>query len=143
VVTASDAAPSNGETGVTLAAGPRVGPQALEAILCHGKIEVTADTAEGTPLATGPSTSATPPRIRRFVLARDQGCTAEGCTSRYRLQVHHRIPRSQGGSHHPDNLTTQCWYHHQVVIHGYGYHIDPPSPPGRLRYLPPSRDPPR
>jgi hypothetical protein len=141
VVTASDAAPSNGETGVTLAAGPRVGPQALEAILCHGKIEVTAVTAEGTPLATGPSTSAIPPRLRRFVLARDQGCTAEGCTSRYRLQVHHRTPRSHGGSHHPDT-TTQCWYHHQVVIHGYGYHIDPTSPPGRLRYLPPSRDPP-
>jgi Domain of unknown function (DUF222)/HNH endonuclease len=137
VVTAADAAPSNGETGVALATGPRVGPQALEAILCHGKVEVTAVTAEGTPLAIGPSTSAIPPRLRRFVLARDGGCTAEGCTSRYRFQVHHRTPRSEGGGHHPENLTTQCWYHHQVVIHGYGYRIDPTCPPGRLRYLPP------
>jgi hypothetical protein len=139
VVTATDAAPSNGETGVALTTGPRVGPQALEAILCAGKVEVVAVTAEGTPLAIGPSSSAIPPRLRRFVLARDQGCTAEGCTSRYRLQVHHRIPRSHGGSHKPENLTTQCWYHHQVVIHSYGYRIDPTSPPGRLRYCRPER----
>jgi hypothetical protein len=137
VVTAADAAPSNGETGVTLTAGPRVGPQALEAVLCAGKVEVVAVTADGTPLAVGPSSGAIAPRLRRFVLARDGGCTAEGCNSRYRLQVHHRTPRSHGGGHHPENLTTQCWYHHQVVIHGYGYPIDPTSPPGRLRYLPP------
>jgi Domain of unknown function (DUF222)/HNH endonuclease len=141
-VTATEAASTNGETGATLAAGPRVGPQTLEAILCAGKVEVIAVTAEGTPIGVGPATSALPPRLRRFVLSRDGGCTADGCTSRYRLQVHHRTPRSQGGNHHPENLTTQCWYHHQVVIHCYGYHIDPTSPPGRLRYLPPSRDPP-
>ena len=78
VVTASEAAPSNGETGVTLTSGLRVGPQALEAILCQGKIEVTAVTAEGTPLSIGPASSAIPPRLRRFVLARDGGCTADG-----------------------------------------------------------------
>ena len=55
VRTASEAAPSNGEIGVTLTSGPRVGPQALEAILCQGKIEVTAVTAEGTPMSIGPA----------------------------------------------------------------------------------------
>ncbi len=128
VVTASEAAPSNGETGVTLTSGPRVGPQALEAILCQGKIEVTAVTAEGTPLSIGPASSAIPPRLRRFILARDGRCTAEGCTSRYRLQVHHRTPRSLGGGHDPENLTSQCWYHHQVVIHGYGLPHRPHQP---------------
>ncbi|MDP8958147.1 MAG: hypothetical protein M3N51_02875 [Actinomycetota bacterium] len=46
-------------------------------------------------------------------------------------------PRSESGSHHPDNLTTLCWFHHHVVVHGMGYRIDPGSPPQRRRFHPP------
>ena len=62
---------------------------------------------------------------------------ADGCRSRYRLQPHHITPRSQGGTHHPSNLTTLCWYHHHVVIHRHGYQIDPTTPPQRRRFLKP------
>ncbi len=107
-----------------------------------GRVEVNALGA--TPLGIGPAGHGIPPRFRRFVIARDGGmCTADGCGSRYRLQVHHIVPRSQGGTNDPDGLGTVCWYHHMVVIHGRGYRIDPESPPHRRRFLPPEgRDPP-
>ncbi|MGB9357381.1 MAG: DUF222 domain-containing protein [Acidimicrobiia bacterium] len=137
-VDATEAAASNGTTGVTLEAGPQVGPNAVEAIMCTGAVEVTARTADGQPLALGRRTRVIPPRLRRFVMHRDGAvCTVAGCVSRYRLQIHHIVPWSQNGSTDPENLTTLCWFHHQVVIHGQGFHIDPSSPPQRRRLLNP------
>jgi len=125
--------------------GPRVGPLTLEQILCDGAVEILTNAEDGQPLTLGPTTRTIPPKLRRFILHRDGGaCTADGCQSRYRLQPHHIQPRSQGGSHHPDNLTTLCWYHHHVVIHRNGYRINPNSPPQRRRFLrPDGRHPPR
>jgi len=133
-VDATEAAPTNGTTGVTLEAGPQVGPNAVEAIMCTGTVEVTARTPDGQPLAMGRRTRVIPPRLRRFVLHRDGAvCTVAGCVSRYRLQIHHITPWSQDGRTDPENLTTLCWFHHQVVIHGQGFRIDPSSPPQRRR----------
>ena len=129
---AADAAEANGEAGVTVEAGPRVGPDAVEAILCDGIIEVTARVDDGRPVNMGRRSRTIPPRLRRFVLHRDGGvCSIEGCTSRYRLQPHHIIPWTDGGTTDAENLTTVCWYHHHIVIHGRGYTINPHSPPQR------------
>ena len=136
------AARTNGQAGAELAAGPRIGPNTLEEILCDGSVQVIGldDTQ---PVAASSNTRTIPPAIRRFVLYRDGGCTIAGCSSRYRLQPHHIVPHSHGGSHDPNNLTTLCWFHHHVAIHGNGHHIDPNSPPLRRQLLPPARDPPR
>ena len=143
-VDATDAAATNGEAGVTVEAGPQVGPHTIEAILCDGIIEVTARTEGGTPLALGRRSRVIPPRLRRFVLHRDGGCTIAGCVSRYRLQVHHIWPWSHGGRTDPDNLATVCWFHHHVVIHGQGFTIDPTTPPQRRRlHQPPIHAPPQ
>ncbi len=137
-IDARDAAATNGETGVVVEAGPRVGRDTVEAILCDGTVEVTGRTADGTPLSMGRRSRIIPPRLRRFILARDGGvCTIEGCVSRYRLQAHHITPWSEGGTTDADNLTTLCWFHHHVVIHGRGYTIDPDSPAQRRRFLRP------
>ena len=143
-VDANEAAASNGQAGVVLEAGPRVGEAAIEAILCDGMVEVTARTGDGTPLAVGRRSRVIPPRLRRFILDRDgAGCTVAGCMSRYRLQVHHIVRWADGGRSDPENLTTVCWFHHQVVIHGQGFRIDPESPPQRRRLLhPPIHGPP-
>ncbi len=143
-VDAAAAVGSNGEAGAAVAAGPRVGPAVLEEILCTGTVELTAVSGSGGVRAVGRRSRSIPPRLRRFVLWRDGGCAADGCTSRYRLQPHHRQPRAQGGSNEPDNLTTLCWYHHHVVTHGMGYRIDPRSQGSRLRFLAPDSgaDPP-
>ena len=135
---ANDAASTNGEAGVTIESGPRAGPSTIEAILCDGVIEVTGRTQDGTPVNMGRRSRAIPPRLRRFVLARDGGvCTAEGCVSRYRLQPHHIVSWADGGVTDAENLTTLCWFHHHVVIHGRGFSIDPSSPPQRRRFLRP------
>ena len=144
-VDATDAAALNGQAGVVLEGGPRAGEAAIEAILCDGTIEVTARTSDGVPLALGRRNRVIPPRLRRFVSDRDGAvCTIAGCTSRYRLHVHHIAPWIDGGRSDPENLTTVCWYHHHIVIHGHGSHIDPNSPPQRHQLLqPPIHDPPR
>ena len=116
----------------TLAFGPRVGPATLEAILCDGTVRVIG-LVDGQPVVASHATRAIPTAIRHTVMARDGGCTIDGCRSRYRLQPHHIRPWSVGGTHDPDNLTSLCWYHHHVAIHRDGYRIDPASPPHRRR----------
>jgi len=143
-VDAVEAAATGGETGVILESGPRVGPATLEAMVCSASVEVLATTADGSPLSVGRRSRVVPPKLRRFVLHRDGGsCTADGCVSRYRLEVHHITPWSQGGRTDADNLTTLCWFHHHVVVHGEGFTIDPDSPRCRRRFhRPRDRDPP-
>lgn len=141
--TAGRTANTNGEAGSTTGSGIQVGSQTIEEIFCTGSVEHFTFRG-GQPLAAGRTSRVIPPKLRRAVLYRDGGCTADGCTSRYRLQAHHKIPWSQGGPTDPDNLVTLCWFHHHVVIHQMGYNITPNSPPGRLRLTKPASgaDPP-
>ena len=46
-------------------------------------------------------------RLRERVLRRD-GFRCVRCGSRERLEVHHRLPVSEGGAHVPENLETRC-----------------------------------
>ncbi|MGH8945144.1 MAG: hypothetical protein ACRDVL_03230, partial [Acidimicrobiia bacterium] len=81
-VDAKEAAESQAESGVVLEAGPRVGRQALEAVLCDAVVEVTARAEDGEPMRYGRSQRTAPPALRR-ALIHDQGgmCAADGCTS--------------------------------------------------------------
>jgi hypothetical protein len=134
------AGPTGGEAGAEIAYGPSVGPATLERILCTGAVQVVG-LDHGRPVVTSDAARAIPPAVRRFVAWRDGGCTIAGCRSRYRLQPHHIRQRSHGGTHDPDNLTTLCWYHHHVVIHGMGHRIDPDSPPQCRQLQPTGRGP--
>lgn len=132
-------AETKGRAGIQVEGGPAVGLMVLEQALCEGSVELTATDLDGEPLALGRTTRVIRPRLRRHLLDRDGGCTAAGCTSRYRLQPHHIVPWSDGGRTDPDNLTTLCWFHHHVVVHGRGYRIDPTSPPHQRRFVTPTR----
>ena len=133
-VDATMAADSFGEAGAVLSSGPRVGPNTLSDILCEGKVRVIFQGSDGRPIGVSDLGESIPPAVRSFVLHRDQGrCVIDGCSSRYRLQLHHLRPRSQGGDHDPDSLATVCWYHHHVAIHMLGMVIDLQSPPHRRR----------
>ncbi len=125
------------EQGAAVLAGARVGPDTIDLIRCVGTTETI--TVAGHDIIQHGTTTYLTPSLRRAVLARDDGCTIDGCTSTYRLEVHHITPRSEGGDHSPDNLTTLCWWHHHVSIHRRGMRIDPQSPPRRRRLLPPTR----
>jgi len=132
---------TGGEAGATVLNGPRVGPETLDLIMCTGSVEVLIDQASGKPLSVGPTSQVIPPKVRRYVLARDGGCVIDGCGSTYRLEVHHLVPSSQGGPHDPENLVTLCWYHHHVSVHGQRMQLDPGSPPHRRRLVPAGHDP--
>ena len=122
------------EQGAAVLGGARVGPDTMDLIACVGPTERIS--TDGLNIVHHPTTTNTRPSLRRAVLARDNGCTIDGCTSDYRLEVHHITPTSQGGKHTPENLTTLCWWHHHVAVHRRGMHIDPQSPPRRRRLLP-------
>lgn len=143
MIDAETAAATDCEAGIALTAGPRIGPDTLDRLLCEGSIELVVDPHTGQPLAVGPTTRVVPPKIRRLVLNRDGACTIDGCTSTYRLEVHHIVPRSEGGTHDLENLATLCWWHHHVAIHARGCRIDPQSPPHRRAIIPAGHDPPK
>jgi hypothetical protein len=122
-VDARTAVASNGETGVSVLAGTRLGPRILEETLCHGVVEVVGIAENAVPLNLGRRSRTVPRKLRRYVLTRDGGCTVEGCTSRYRLEVHHTPPWSYGGETNDEDLITLCWYHHHVAVHREGLDI--------------------
>ena len=128
---------SGNERGVAILGGARVGPDTVDLLQCAGRTEVV--TVAGQSIVHHGSAGSLRPSLRRAVLARDDGCTIDGCSSTYRLEVHHIIPISKGGDHAPENLTTLCWWHHHVAVHRRGMRIDPQSPPRRRRLLPPNR----
>ncbi|MEX1004750.1 MAG: DUF222 domain-containing protein [Acidimicrobiia bacterium] len=126
---------TNGEAGASVVSGPRIGPNTLGEILCSGTTRINLIDNTGR-VSTSPTSRAIPGAIRNRVLQRDgHRCVIAGCNSRIRLQPHHLIPYSEGGSHDPDNLITVCWYHHHVVIHQQGRIIDLESPPQRRTFL--------
>jgi len=105
-----------------LEAGPKVGVQALEAVLCDSIAEVTVISEAGIPMTYGRKARNIPPALRRATLARNGGrCEVFGCDSRYRVEVHNKIPWSEGGPTDPDNLVAVCWFHHQVATHQRGF----------------------
>jgi hypothetical protein len=60
-----------------------------------------------------------PPAVRRAVLRRDhQRCRVPGCRNAAFLDLHHIDLRSEGGSHHADNLLTVCGAHHRALHRG-------------------------
>lgn len=127
--------------GAEIETGPGVGSEILDKIACTGSLEVI-DTNQGKPLSIGRRSRVISKKLRRFIMHRDGACTADGCTSRYLLQPHHIVPWSEGGPTDPANLTTLCWFHHHVVIHGWGYQIDERLGVQRLRFTQAERGPP-
>ena len=143
-VDTTQAAPSNGEAGVVLEAGPSIGREALEAILCDAITEVTARGEDGTPMVYGRRQRTIPPALRRAILHRDGNtCAGDGCPSTHRLQVHHINPWSEGGTTDPENLITLCWFHHQIIVHQQGFEAYHHPEHGRIRFRKPAlRGPP-
>jgi hypothetical protein len=137
VVDARVATQSNAETGVVVLSGPRLGPVALEGVACNAVVEVIGVTETGRALSLGRRTRTVPRKLRRHVLHRDMGCTVEGCTSRYRLETHHVVPWSHGGTTDVENLITLCWYHHHIAVHREGLKVQRIGP-SRARLLRPS-----
>ena len=139
IVDAKHAAETRAEAGVVLESGSRVGQQTLQAVLCDAVVEVIARSEDGRYMDYGRRQRTAPPTLKRALLAKyGYRCAADGCHSRYRLQIHHVIPWSQGGETNQDDLIVLCWYHHQIVVHEKGYQINIHET-GRIRFQRPDR----
>ena len=76
------------------------------------------------PLDVGAVTDLIPGHLRRAVITRDRHCAAPGCDQPpAACQVHHIIPRSQGGATSLTNLLLLCTFHHLILIHRWGWTI--------------------
>ncbi|MFT3694136.1 MAG: HNH endonuclease signature motif containing protein [Kofleriaceae bacterium] len=59
------------------------------------------------------------PSTRRTVVQRDRGkCVVAGCRSQRFVDIHHIVPRAEGGGHTADNLVLLCFAHHQMLHKG-------------------------
>lgn len=76
------------------------------------------------PLDAGEAEPAIPAHLRRAVTARHASCAFPGCGQPASVcQIHHLIPRSQGGPTSLHNLVPLCTFHHLIVIHRWGWHL--------------------
>jgi hypothetical protein len=92
------------------------------------------------PLDIGQPEPAIPAHLRRAAATRHPSCAFPGCDHPASLcQIHHVIPRSEGGPTALNNLVPLCAFHHLIVIHrrGWTLHLHPDgtttaiSPDGR------------
>jgi hypothetical protein len=117
-----------GSAEVVTSRGRRpLSPQETDTVLCDARI-----------LEPGsPNRATIAPSVRAAVLARDRhGCRAPGCGGTHFLEVHHVIPRNEGGSNQAENLVTLCGRCHrfaherpQLVRQWFANHAAPGSVP--------------
>ena len=74
------------------------------------------------PLDIGPASETIPVHLRRAVTARHGHCAFPGCDQPASVcDVHHLIPRCEGGPTALRNLAPLCSFHHKIVIHRWGW----------------------
>jgi hypothetical protein len=130
-----------------LAADALSGPGGLAARLRAG-LDYRPLASPSLPLDIGTATETIPGHLRRAATLRHPACGFPGCQTPASLcEIHHIIPRSQGGPTALRNLIPLCSFHHLVVIHAWGWTIrlnpdattTATSPDGRTYH---SHDPP-
>ena len=108
---------------LALAAGILSGPGGLAAHLRAG-LDYPPLAAVSLPLDIGPAADTIPAHLRRAVMIRHPHCAFPGCRQpATTCDIHHLIPRSQGGPTALHNLLPLCSFHHLVVIHRWGWSL--------------------
>jgi hypothetical protein len=103
--------------------GPVIAPETVRRLGCDAEIVALVE-QDGLPLSVGRRRRTVPPKLRRVLEARDDGCCRwPGCERERHLHAHHRQHRADGGETSLDNLVLLCWHHHRLVHEG-GYVIE-------------------
>ncbi|HEV2372219.1 MAG TPA: hypothetical protein VGS19_08625 [Streptosporangiaceae bacterium] len=76
------------------------------------------------PLDVGSPTPVIPPHLRRAATVRHPCCAFPGCdTPATACDIHHLVPRSEGGLPALPNLVPLCRFHHLVAVHDWGWQL--------------------
>lgn len=76
------------------------------------------------PLDAAGASPVIPAHLRRAVTARHPTCAFGGCdTPASACQIHHLVPRSEGGPTSLANLAPLCTFHHLVAVHRWGWKV--------------------
>ena len=106
---------------LALAAKTLAGPGGLAAHLRLGLGDGSLASAS-LPLDIGAATETIPAHLRRAAAVRHPHCAFPGCEQPASVcDIHHLIPRSQGGPTALPNLVPLCSFHHLTVVHRWGW----------------------
>jgi hypothetical protein len=115
-------------TMLRLAADVMSGPTGLAAALRAAQHGGTPEGSQSQPLTVpipldaGQATPVIPASLARAVTTRHTHCVFPGChTPATSCDLHHLIPRSQGGATALSNIVPLCEFHHLIVIHRWGW----------------------
>ncbi len=112
--------------------GPVISLETARRLGCDAE-SVTMIEQGGSSVSVGRKRRTVPPRLRRLLEARDEGCCRwPGCDNSRYLDAHHRRHWARGGETSLENLVLLCSHHHRLVHEG-GYTIEE-SPAGELRF---------
>ena len=102
---------------LTARRGDRLDALAKELREAHG-VEITT-----IPLDLGKPTGTVPAWLRKAVILRDQHCQWAGRCNQpaSACEVHHVKHKKNGGKTSTKDCVLLCFYHHQVVIHRWGW----------------------
>lgn len=99
------------------------GPGGLAATLRQGLLEGPVSAAS-LPLDAGLASPTIPAHLRRAVILRDRHCAFPGCHQAPAVcQVHHLLPRAEGGPATLRNLILLCRFHHLIAVHEWGWRL--------------------
>ncbi len=99
------------------------GPGQIASVLRTGTLPPPAASIS-LPLDVGAATDTVPPHLRRAVILRDKHCRGPGCqVPAAGCQVHHLIPRSQGGPTKLTGMILLCAFCHLILVHKWGWTI--------------------
>lgn len=97
---------------------PRLSPTMVRRLASDADLQLVLHD-DGELLGITEPTATIPAPVRAAVLARDRGCRFPGCGAPVRyLDLHHVVPREQGGPTTADNLVGLCRRHHTAVTLG-------------------------
>ncbi len=117
--------------------GIPIAESTLAQLVEHGTV-TTVTVEDGQMFGARTDTDDIPAETKRFIRARDQHCRVGTCEETRGLDNHHLVPRSEGGSHNPNNIVlagTPCGHHQMLVPNGPWRLEGDPSKPDGLRLL--------
>ena len=94
-------------------------PDTARRLSCDASLVTVLKDSKGKVLNIGRRARIVPPKIRRALEVRDEGCCRfPGCSSKQYLDAHHIHHWAEGGETSLDNMVTLCRYHHRALHQG-------------------------